>query len=50
MAKDGPNWEGLLKWSLSHADCTGSKRKLSEEDRRCLWKLCKPKVFIPSNA
>ncbi|GLT79182.1 hypothetical protein SLA2020_506790 [Shorea laevis] len=34
MAKDGPNWEGLLKWSLSHADGTGSTRTLSEEDRK----------------
>ncbi|KAI3447708.1 hypothetical protein Pfo_004373 [Paulownia fortunei] len=34
MAKDGPNWEGLLKWSLSHSDGTDSSRTLSEEDRR----------------
>ncbi|KAF2303172.1 hypothetical protein GH714_014348 [Hevea brasiliensis] len=34
MAKDGPNWEGLLKWSLAHSDGTGSNRNLSEEDRR----------------
>uniref|UniRef100_A0A0C9S4L9 TSA: Wollemia nobilis Ref_Wollemi_Transcript_24998_1838 transcribed RNA sequence n=1 Tax=Wollemia nobilis TaxID=56998 RepID=A0A0C9S4L9_9CONI len=31
---DGPKWDGLLKWSLSHADGTGSARQLSEEDRR----------------
>lgn len=31
---DGPNWDGLLKWSLSHADGTSSSRQLSEEDRR----------------
>ncbi|CAA2985155.1 hsp70 nucleotide exchange factor FES1-like [Olea europaea var. sylvestris] len=34
MAKETPNWEGLLKWSLSHSDGTGSARNLSEEDRR----------------
>ncbi|KAG6697411.1 hypothetical protein I3842_09G197200 [Carya illinoinensis] len=34
MAKDGPNWEGLLKWSLAHADGTQPPRNLSEEDRR----------------
>ncbi|CDP06587.1 unnamed protein product [Coffea canephora] len=34
MAKEGPNWEGLLKWSLSHADGTRPPRNLSEEDRR----------------
>ncbi|XP_059667848.1 uncharacterized protein LOC132313187 [Cornus florida] len=35
MAKDdGPNWEGLLKWSLAHSDGTRSNRNLSEEDRR----------------
>ncbi|KAK6126013.1 hypothetical protein DH2020_040240 [Rehmannia glutinosa] len=34
MAKEGPNWEGLLKWSLSHSDGTNSSRNLSEEDRR----------------
>ncbi|XP_052172530.1 uncharacterized protein LOC127788384 [Diospyros lotus] len=34
MAKDGPNWDGLLKWSLSHSDGTRSNRNLSEEDRR----------------
>ncbi|XP_048236050.1 uncharacterized protein LOC8258377 [Ricinus communis] len=34
MARDGPNWEGLLKWSLAHSDGTGSSRNLSEEDRR----------------
>ncbi|XP_057798748.1 hsp70 nucleotide exchange factor FES1-like [Salvia miltiorrhiza] len=34
MAREGPNWEGLLKWSLSHADGTNTSRSLSEEDRR----------------
>ncbi|OIT01143.1 PREDICTED: uncharacterized protein LOC109229472 [Nicotiana attenuata] len=34
MAKEGPNWDGLLKWSLSHADGTNPSRNLSEEDRR----------------
>ncbi|CAH8354702.1 unnamed protein product [Eruca vesicaria subsp. sativa] len=34
MAKDGPNWDGLLKWSLSHADGTLPTRQLSEEDRK----------------
>ncbi|VVA96976.1 unnamed protein product [Arabis nemorensis] len=34
MAKDGPNWDGLLKWSLSHADGTRPTRQLSEEDRK----------------
>ncbi|WCJ28329.1 Fes1A [Euphorbia peplus] len=34
MAKEGPNWDGLLKWSLAHSDGTASARTLSEEDRR----------------
>ncbi|KAG2315409.1 hypothetical protein Bca4012_066223 [Brassica carinata] len=34
MAKDGPNWDGLLEWSLSHADGTRTTRQLSEEDRK----------------
>ncbi|XP_062166662.1 uncharacterized protein LOC133872982 [Alnus glutinosa] len=34
MAEDGPNWEGLLKWSLAHTDGTRPTRNLSEEDRR----------------
>ncbi|KAI4356493.1 hypothetical protein L6164_000515 [Bauhinia variegata] len=34
MAKDGPNWEGLLKWSLAHSDGTRPTGNLSEEDRR----------------
>ncbi|MCD7454819.1 hypothetical protein HAX54_026162 [Datura stramonium] len=34
MAKEGPNWDGLLKWSLSHADGTNPSRNLSEEDRK----------------
>lgn len=32
---DKPNWEGLLKWSLSHSDGTEPQRQLSEEDR--IW-------------
>lgn len=28
MAKEGPNWDGLLKWSLSHADGTKPPRNL----------------------
>lgn len=31
---NGPNWDGLLKWSLSHSDGTESTRQLSDEDRR----------------
>lgn len=34
MAKEGPNWDGLLKWSLSHSDGTRPTRNLSEEDRK----------------
>ncbi|XP_010276700.1 PREDICTED: uncharacterized protein LOC104611382 [Nelumbo nucifera] len=34
MAKEGPNWEGLLKWSLAHSDGTRPTRNLSEEDRK----------------
>ncbi|KAF3449161.1 hypothetical protein FNV43_RR09889 [Rhamnella rubrinervis] len=34
MAKEGPNWDGLLKWSLAHSDGTQPPRNLSEEDRR----------------
>lgn len=34
MAGDGLKWDGLLKWSLSHADGTRPSRNLSEEDRR----------------
>ncbi|XVF55248.1 hypothetical protein PTKIN_Ptkin06aG0022000 [Pterospermum kingtungense] len=34
MAKDGPNWDGLLKWSIAHSDGTRPTRNLSEEDRR----------------
>ena len=28
MAKDGPNWDGLLKWSLAHSDGTRPNRNL----------------------
>ncbi|KAJ4971269.1 hypothetical protein NE237_004368 [Protea cynaroides] len=34
MAKDGTNWEALLKWSLGHADGTQPPRQFSEEDRK----------------
>ncbi|KAF5208304.1 Hsp70-binding protein [Thalictrum thalictroides] len=34
MAKEGPDWQGLLKWSLAHADGTQPPRNLSEEDRK----------------
>ncbi|KAI9116060.1 hypothetical protein K1719_012990 [Acacia pycnantha] len=34
MAKDGPNWDGLLKWSLAHSDGTRPTGNLSEEDQR----------------
>lgn len=34
MANDGLNWEGLLKWSLAHADGTKPSRNLSDEDRK----------------
>eukprot|EP00268_Persea_americana_P051933 TRINITY_DN577_c0_g1_i3.p1 TRINITY_DN577_c0_g1~~TRINITY_DN577_c0_g1_i3.p1 ORF type:complete len:203 (-),score=52.26 TRINITY_DN577_c0_g1_i3:42-650(-) len=34
MARDGPNWHGLLKWSLSHSDGTCLPRNISEEDRK----------------
>ncbi|GER54381.1 Hsp70 nucleotide exchange factor FES1 [Striga asiatica] len=34
MAREGPNWEGLLKWSLAHSDGTNSSPNLSEEDRK----------------
>nr|XP_009380631.1 PREDICTED: hsp70-binding protein 1 [Musa acuminata subsp. malaccensis] len=34
MAGDGLKWDGLLKWSLAHADGTRPPRNLSEEDRK----------------
>ncbi|KAJ1394429.1 TOG domain [Sesbania bispinosa] len=34
MAKEGPNWDGLLKWSIAHSDGTRPTRNLSEDDRR----------------
>ena len=36
MAKDGPNWDGLLKWSLAHSDGTGSSRNLRYPSRMLL--------------
>ncbi|XP_058729223.1 hsp70 nucleotide exchange factor fes1-like [Vicia villosa] len=34
MAKEGPNWDGLLKWSIANSDGTRPNRELSEEDRK----------------
>ncbi|XP_022633250.1 uncharacterized protein LOC106753424 isoform X2 [Vigna radiata var. radiata] len=34
MAKEGPNWDGLLKWSIANSDGTAPTRNLSEEDRK----------------
>nr|XP_043609807.1 hsp70 nucleotide exchange factor fes1-like [Erigeron canadensis]XP_043609808.1 hsp70 nucleotide exchange factor fes1-like [Erigeron canadensis] len=34
MAEGGPNWDGLLKWSIANSDGTGNPRNLSEEDRK----------------
>ena len=34
MAKEGPNWDGLLKWSIANSDGSRPTRNLSEEDRR----------------
>ncbi|GJS32747.1 HSP70 nucleotide exchange factor FES1 [Tanacetum coccineum] len=36
MAKEGggPNWDGLLKWSIANSDGTAKPRNLSEEDRK----------------
>lgn len=34
MAKEGPNWDGLLKWSIANSDGTTPSSNLSEEDRR----------------
>lgn len=34
MAKDGLDWDGLLKWSLANSDGTRPPRQLSEEDRK----------------
>ncbi|XP_058099328.1 hsp70 nucleotide exchange factor fes1-like isoform X2 [Magnolia sinica] len=34
MASEGPKWDGLLKWSLSHSDGSRPSRNLSEEDRK----------------
>lgn len=30
MAKDGPDWDGLLKWSLAHSDGTRPPRNLRQ--------------------
>ncbi|XP_078182579.1 uncharacterized protein LOC144576166 [Carex rostrata] len=34
MAKDGLDWDGLLKWSLANSEGTRPTRQLSEEDRK----------------
>ncbi|KAF9595542.1 hypothetical protein IFM89_000630 [Coptis chinensis] len=35
MAQEGPDWNGLLKWSLAHSDgTTKPPQNLSEEERR----------------
>ncbi|KAK9158835.1 hypothetical protein Scep_005409 [Stephania cephalantha] len=34
MAKEGPDWDGLLKWSIANSDGTSPPRNLSEEDRK----------------
>jgi hsp70-interacting protein len=34
MAKEGPNWYGLLKWSIAHSDGTQPVRNLSEDDKK----------------
>jgi hsp70-interacting protein len=34
MAGLGPDWKGLLKWSIANSDGTQAPRELSEEDRR----------------
>jgi hsp70-interacting protein len=34
MDGGGPDWKGLLKWSIAHSDGTQAPRQLSEEDKR----------------
>ncbi|KAG0616390.1 hypothetical protein M758_5G111200 [Ceratodon purpureus] len=34
MEGSGPDWKGLLKWSIAHSDGTQAPRQLSEEDKR----------------
>ncbi|BBN08732.1 hsp70-interacting protein [Marchantia polymorpha subsp. ruderalis] len=34
MAGNEPDWQGLLKWSLAHADGTGVPRQISEEEKK----------------
>ncbi|KAM5570687.1 hsp70 nucleotide exchange factor fes1 [Rosa sericea] len=45
MASGGPNWEGLLKWSLAHSDGTGPNRSLSEEDRKWFMEAMQEQTF-----
>ncbi|KAK2972338.1 hypothetical protein RJ640_014396 [Escallonia rubra] len=45
MAKDGPNWDGLLKWSLAHSDATRPARNLSEEDRKWFMEAMQAQVI-----
>lgn len=42
MAEDGPNWEGLLKWSLAHTDGTRPTRNLRYPliNQRFLRNIC----------
>ena len=39
MAKEGPNWDGLLKWSLAHSDGTNPSRNLR-------YPSCSFKIFV----
>ena len=41
MADEGPNWLGLLKWSLAHTDGTGPSdaKAMSDEDKAFLTKV-----------
>jgi|APAra0007618407_1042631.scaffolds.fasta_scaffold18283_2 hypothetical protein len=32
MANNGPNWDGLLKWSLSHSDGASSSSRIRSFD------------------
>ncbi|KAF7825645.1 hsp70 nucleotide exchange factor fes1-like [Senna tora] len=45
MARDGPNWEGLLKWSLAHSDGTRPTNTLSEDDKRWLKEALQAQSF-----
>ncbi|KAL6181583.1 hypothetical protein ACLB2K_048236 [Fragaria x ananassa] len=45
MASGGPNWEGLLKWSLAHSDGTRPSRSLTEEDRKWFMEAMQEKTI-----